>query len=412
MASLSSTSRSALLFIFLTMLVDTIGLGITIPVAPKLIVSLTDVDLSTAARYGSWLFFCYALMQFLFAPVIGNLSDRFGRRPVLITSLTVLGIDYVITGLAPTIGWLFVGRLASGMAGAAYSTANAYIADVSTPEKRAANFGLIGAAFGIGFVLGPALGGVIGQYFGPRTPFLVAAGLAFANALFGYFVLRESLPPERRRPFDIRRANPMGALLQLRRYPILLAMIVVFVLMRLAHDANPAVWSYYTMLKFGWSEAQVGLSLAFIGVCMAAVFGGLTRVVVPRIGESGAVYAGTLLAALGFVGYAFATAGWQLYVFIVPFAMLGLASPAVTAIMSKNVPASEQGELQGTLASVGSLTSVVAPVVMANLFAHYTSASASVYFPGAAFLAAASCMVLAAVVFSLSAARRRTAPTD
>ncbi|HRX89733.1 MAG TPA: TCR/Tet family MFS transporter, partial [Steroidobacteraceae bacterium] len=337
---------------------------------------------------------------------------RFGRRPVLITSLTVLGIDYVITGLAPTIGWLFVGRLASGMAGAAYSTANAYIADVSTPEKRAANFGLIGAAFGIGFVLGPALGGVIGQYFGPRTPFLVAAGLAFANALFGYFVLRESLPPERRRPFDIRRANPMGALLQLRRYPILLAMIVVFVLMRLAHDANPAVWSYYTMLKFGWSEAQVGLSLAFIGVCMAAVFGGLTRVVVPRIGESGAVYAGTLLAALGFVGYAFATAGWQLYVFIVPFAMLGLASPAVTAIMSKNVPASEQGELQGTLASVGSLTSVVAPVVMANLFAHYTSASASVYFPGAAFLAAASCMVLAAVVFSLSAARRRTAPTD
>lgn len=204
----------------------------------------------------------------------------------------------------------------------------------------------------------------------------------------------------------------MGALLQLRRYPILLAMIVVFVLMRLAHDANPAVWSYYTMLKFGWSEAQVGLSLAFIGVCMAAVFGGLTRVVVPRIGESGAVYAGTLLAALGFVGYAFATAGWQLYVFIVPFAMLGLASPAVTAIMSKNVPASEQGELQGTLASVGSLTSVVAPVVMANLFAHYTSASASVYFPGAAFLAAASCMVLAAVVFSLSAARRRTAPTD
>ncbi|MEZ5500060.1 MAG: TCR/Tet family MFS transporter [Steroidobacteraceae bacterium] len=400
-------SRYALAFVFITMLIDTIGLGVTIPVAPKLIQSLTDTDLSTAARYGSWLFFSYALMQFLFAPVIGNLSDRFGRRPVLILSLTMLGIDYVITGLAPTIGWLFIGRILSGMSGAAYSTANAYIADVSPPEKRAARFGLIGAAFGVGFVLGPALGGIIGEHFGPRAPFLVAAGLAFANALFGFFVLRESLPPERRRPFDLRRANPLGSVMQVRRYPLLLPLIVVMVLMRLGHDSNPAVWSYYTMLKFNWSEGQVGLSLAAIGICVSIVYGGFTRIVVPRFGERGAIYMGTLSAAVGFAGYAFATSGWQLYAFMLPFAMMGLVGPSLNAIMSKNVPANEQGELQGTLASVGSLTSVVAPLIMANLFAYFTAPGAPVHFPGAAFLAASLCMLLAAFLFSLSSAGRR-----
>jgi multidrug resistance protein len=261
-------SRYALAFIFITMFVDTMGLGITIPVAPKIIAELTGpyasnaAAMSASAWYGGLLQTSFAAMLFLFSPLIGNLSDRFGRRPVLIVSLLALGIDYTITGLAPTIGWLFIGRILSGIAGAAYTTANAYIADVSPPEKRAANFGLVGAAFGIGFVVGPALGGLIGQY-GARLPFFVAAALAVANALFGWFVLKESLPPGKRRKFEFWRANPVGSLIALRRYPAVLGFVAVLVLMRLAHDANPVIWSYYVYLKFHWTTEQLGLALAF-----------------------------------------------------------------------------------------------------------------------------------------------------
>ncbi len=247
-----SASRHALAFIFITMLVDTIGLGIIIPVTPKLIVELTGGGMSEAARWGGWLFFVYALMQFLCAPAIGGLSDRFGRRPVLILALAMLGVDYLITAMAPTIFWLFIGRFLSGVAGAAYPTANAYIADVSPPEKRAANFGLVGAAFGVGFVIGPAIGGLLGQY-GARLPFYVSAGIAFANALYGFIVLKESLPRESRRKFELWRANPLGALVALRRFPAMLGLFGVTVLMRLAHDANPVLWTFYTMLKFHWS---------------------------------------------------------------------------------------------------------------------------------------------------------------
>ncbi|MBN9571988.1 MAG: MFS transporter, partial [Alphaproteobacteria bacterium] len=242
-------SRHALTFIFITMLVDTIGLGIIIPVTPQLIEQLTGDGMSGAARWGGWLFFVYALMQFLCAPLIGNLSDRFGRRPVLIISLVALGIDYLITGLAPTIAVLFIGRFLSGMAGAAYPTVNAYIADVSPPEKRAANFGLTGAAFGLGFIIGPAIGGLLGEY-GPRIPFFVSAGIAFCNALYGLIVLQESLPPARRRRFELWRANPLGAVVALKRFPMLIGLCGVLILMRLAHDANPVVWTYFTMLKF------------------------------------------------------------------------------------------------------------------------------------------------------------------
>src|SRR5689334_1039575 len=254
-------SRFALAFIFVTMLVDTIGLGIIIPVTPKIITELTGEGLSSAARWGGWLMFVFALMQFFCAPIFGNLSDRFGRRPVLIISLIALGIDYLITGLAPTIVWLFVGRFLSGIAGATYPTVNAYIADVSPPEKRAANFGLTGAAFGIGFVLGPAIGGILGSAFGPRTPFFVSAAIAFANFAFGLLVLKESLPEKNRRPFEIWRANPLGSLRAIRRYPMMIGLVCVIVFMRFAHDANPATWTFYTMLKFNWTPAQVGYSL-------------------------------------------------------------------------------------------------------------------------------------------------------
>jgi MFS transporter, DHA1 family, tetracycline resistance protein len=397
--------RHALAFIFITMLVDTIGLGIIIPVTPNLIAQLTGQGMSEAARWGGWLFFVFALMQFFSAPAIGNLSDRFGRRPVLIASLAMLGVDYLITALAPTIAWLFIGRILSGIAGAAYPTANAYIADVSPPEERAANFGLIGAAFGIGFVIGPAIGGVLGQ-FGARLPFYVAAGIAFCNALYGLLVLKESLPAERRRKFELWRANPLGALITLRRFPAMLGFFGVVILMRLAHDANPVIWTYYTMLKFGWSAAQVGYSLMVVGAMLALVSSVLTRIVIPRIGEVRSVYLGLAGGALGFMGYAFATQGWMMYAWMTALVLIGLSGPSLNAIMSKQVGPAEQGELQGALASLGSLTSVAAPPMLSNLFGYFSSAEAPIYFPGAAFLAASLFLMLSALMF----ARARRTP--
>jgi DHA1 family tetracycline resistance protein-like MFS transporter len=392
-------SRHALIFIFITMLVDSVGLGIVLPVTPQLISELTHQGMSEAARWGGWLFFVYALMQFLFAPLIGNLSDRFGRRPVLIVSLAMLGIDYLITGLAPTIAWLFVGRLLSGIAGAAYTTANAYIADVSPPEKRAANFGVVSAAFGIGFVIGPAIGGLLGQY-GARVPFYVSAGFAFTNALYGLIVLRESLPPERRRAFELWRANPLGALIALKRFPMLIGMFGVVVLMRLGHDANPVVWTYYTMLKFHWTSAEVGYSLMAVGAMLTFVFSVLTRVVIPRLGELRSAHLGLTCGAIGFFGYAFATEGWMLYGWMAVWVLMGLVTPSLNAIMSKEVGPSEQGELQGALASLGGLTSVAAPPILSNLFGYFTSEAAPLYFPGAAFFAAAIFTLLAALLLA------------
>lgn len=382
-------SRYALAFIFTTMLIDTIGLGIIIPVTPAIIKQLTGEGLSGAASWGGWLLFVYALMQFLSAPAIGNLSDRFGRRPVLIISLVALAIDYAITGAAPTIAWLFVGRFLSGIAGAAYPTVNAYIADVSPPEKRAANFGLTGAAFGIGFVIGPALGGIIGDHWGARAPFFVAAAFALANALFGLVVLKESLPPERRRKFEFWRANPIGALHALRRFPMIVALIGVTVLIQLAHDALPSTWTYYTMLRFHWTTAEVGYSLMAVGALTAVSFGVLPRLIVPRIGETRAVYVGLFFAALGYFGYAISATPWMLYAWMTVWALGGIGGPALNAIMSRSVPANEQGELMGALASAGSITSIVAPLLLTNLFAWFTSGRAPVYFPGASFAAAA-----------------------
>ena len=392
-------SRYALAFIFITMLVDSIGLGLIIPVAPKIIAQLTHEDMSGAARWGGWLYFVFALMQFLCAPLIGNLSDRFGRRPVLIASLLALGIDYVITGLAPTIAWLFIGRFLSGIAGASYTTAYAYIADITPPEKRAANFGVTGAAFSVGFILGPALGGLLGQA-DPRVPFFLAAGLSLLNAAFGFFVLRESLAPENRRAFEPWRANPVGALAALRRFPGILTLCIVVVLMRLAHDSNPAVFSYYVMFKFHWTPQLVGYALMAVGALMAVVYGGLVRLVIPKIGETVAVYLGLLCGAMGFAGYAFATESWEMFAWMVPFALMGFVMPALNAIMSKMVGPTEQGELQGALACIGSLTSIAAPPLLTNLFAYFSSGRAPVYFPGAAFFAASVFLVLAALVFT------------
>jgi MFS transporter, DHA1 family, tetracycline resistance protein len=399
--------KHALAFIFVTLLIDVIGIGIVVPVAPRLIAQLAHVDLSAAARYGGWLMFVYAGMQFLFAPVIGNLSDRYGRRPLLIFSLMMLGIDFLISGLAPTLFWLFLARFLSGIAGASVSTAGAYIADVTPPEQRAGNFGLLGAAFGVGFMIGPALGGILGD-ISVRLPFFVSAALAFANAAYGLLVLKETLPPERRRAFDWKRANPLGALAALKRFPGMLGFCGVLVMMRFAHDSGPSVWTYYTMLRFDWTMKEVGLSLMASGAITALAYAGLTRTLIPRLGEIRSTYLGLLAGAVAYIGFAFATAGWMMYAWMSAFLLTALVMPSLNAMMSKRVSPSEQGELQGALTSLGSLSSVVAPPVMTNLFAYFTSRTAPVYFPGAAFAAASLCLIAAAALLRLAGGRLGT----
>jgi MFS transporter, DHA1 family, tetracycline resistance protein len=285
-------ARHALTFIFITLLIDVTGLGIIIPVLPKLILSLQGGTLADAARWGGYLGFAYAALQFVSAPVLGGLSDAFGRRPVLLFSLVGFGLDYILQGLAPSLGWLVAGRCIAGITGASFTTATAYIADVSPPEKRAQNFGLIGAAFGLGFVLGPVVGGLIGSQFGPHAPFFTSAALALLNAVYGYFVLPESLAPVNRRPFEWRRANPIGSLRNLFRYPAILGLVGAMFLLYIAGHAAQSTWTYFTFERFQWNEAQVGYSLAFVGLVIGGVQGGLTRVVIPRIGQRRAVFVG------------------------------------------------------------------------------------------------------------------------
>lgn len=382
-----STSRTpALIFIFITMLIDVIGFGLIIPVLPKLLEQLTGGDLSTAARWGGVLMFTYAGMQFLFSPIIGGLSDRFGRRPVILASLFAFGIDFMIQGFAPSIWWFFLGRVLGGITGASFTSGMAYIADISPIEKRAQNFGLIGMAFGLGFIIGPLIGGVVSFYFGIRAPFFVAAGLAMLNWLYGYFILPESLAPENRRAFDWKRANPIGSLLNLRRYPLVLSLVASLICIYIAGHANQSTWTYITMKKFGWDERWVGYSLAFVGLMTAVVQGGFNRILIPKLGQRNSVFAGLGIYALGFVLFAFATQGWMMFVFMVPFAFGGLAGPSLQGIISGQVPANEQGELQGALTSLISLTSIVGPLLMTNLFSYFTAENAPVQFPGAPFL--------------------------
>lgn len=380
--------KAALAFIFITVLLDVTGLGIIIPVVPSLIMELTGEGLSKSAVYGGWLLFCYAFVQFIFAPIIGGLSDRFGRRPVLLFSLLGFGIDYVITGFAPTIAWLFGARIVAGITGASITTASAYIADISTPEKRSQNFGLIGAAFGMGFIIGPVIGGLLGE-IGSRVPFFVAAGLTFVNCLYGYFVLPESLSKENRRPFDWKRANPLGSLKQIKKYPAVSGLVGVFFLMYLSHHATQSTWTYYTMEKFDWDEAMVGISLGIIGVCVAIVQGGLTRIVIPKIGEIKSVFVGLFFSTIGFICFAFAPNGIFLLVMVFPFALGGFTGPALQGIISNEVEPNQQGELQGALTSLISFTAIIGPPFMTGLFGFFTSETTPLVFPGAAFFAGA-----------------------
>ena len=379
------SNKPALSFIFITMLVDIIGLGIILPVLPALIQELTGGSISDASQYGGWMMFAYAIMQFLFSPILGGLSDRYGRRPILLISLFGFGLDYLFLAFAPTIGWLFVGRLLAGICGASITTATAYIADISTPEKRAQNFGIVGMAFGIGFIVGPVLGGILGE-FGSRIPFIAAAGLTFLNWLYGYFVLPESLNFENRRKFEWKRANPIGSLKHIGRYPVILGLAASLVLIYIAAHSVQSTWTFFTIERFNWSKAMVGYSLGMAGLCVAIVQGGLIRIINPRLGPNRSVYVGMMMYTIGLTLFAFSNQAWMMFVFLIPYCLGGIAGPSLQGIISNQVPANEQGELQGALTSLISVTSIIGPPLMTNLFAYFTKEDGVVYFPGAAFM--------------------------
>lgn len=397
-------AKRGLTLVFMILLLDIIGIGIIVPVLPEYLEQLTGTDVGHAAIYGGWLLFAYAGMQFAFAPLIGNLSDRFGRRPVLLTSVITFSIDNLICALAPNFAILLIGRILSGISGGSYSTASAYIADVSTDENRAKNFGLLGIAFGIGFILGPIIGGFLGE-FGPRVPFFGAALISFLNFVAAYFLLPETLAVKDRRKFEWKRSNPLGALQQMRNHKGILWIGLGFFMLTLGHMSYPAVWAYIGSYRYGWSESDIGMSLGIYGLCSAIVMGLFLPRIVSRFGEWRTVVLGLAFAALGFFGYASAWQGWLVYVVIVATCLEGVADPAMRSIASAKVPTSEQGELQGAMTSVFSITSIIGPLIFTQMFAIFTGPEASVTFSGAPYVLGGVFVLIALIVFVLRVER-------
>ena len=390
-------NNSSLLFIFITIFIDITGLGIIIPVIPALLTELIGGTLSEAAMYSGWLMFSYAILQFLFAPVLGGLSDQFGRRPVILISLLGFGINYLVLAIAPNIIWLFIGRIFQGIMGASLTTASAYIADISSPEKKAQNFGLIGAAFGLGFILGPVIGGYLGQ-FGSRVPFFAAALFTAINLVYGFFILPESLNKDKRRKFDLRRANPIGTLLSLKKYPLITGLLVCIVLFNIAQHSTHSTWTFFTIEKFGWTEKLVGYSLGFIGLLAAIVQGGLIRIIIPKFGNINSVYFGMFFYIIGLFLFSIASKGWMVFAFAIPLSLGGISGPALQGIMTNKISDDEQGEFQGGMTSLVSLTAIVGPILMTNLFSYFTSIESSIYFPGAPFALAAILSVFGLII--------------
>jgi DHA1 family tetracycline resistance protein-like MFS transporter len=376
-----SKRTPALGFILVTVLIDVIGIGIIIPVIPALLLEF-GID-EYGSLIGGILLASYAIMQFFFAPILGGLSDQFGRRPVLLISLIALASDYLLTAFAPTILWLFIGRIVAGIGGASFTTASAYIADISAPEKRAQNFGMIGAVFGLGFIIGPLIGGLLGG-IDTRLPFFVSAGLTFLNWLYGFFILPESLPPENRRAFSWKRTNPIGNLKGLKRYPLLTHLFIAFFIIYVAGHAVQSNWSFFGEKVFNWEPNDIGLSLSVVGVSVALVQALLIRFAIKKFGQKKTVLLGLIFNFLGLILFAMAVREWMIYAFLVVYVMGGLAGPTLQGIMSSNVPANEQGELMGTLTSLQSLGNIIGPLLMTSVFTFFIT-NDTVYFPGAAF---------------------------
>lgn len=393
----------ALSFIFVTLLIDVIGFGIIIPVMPSLIIEMAGLTpdtphaVSYASEIGGWMIAAYAGMQFFCAPIVGALSDRYGRRPVLLASLFGFCIDYLFLALAPTLWLLFVGRIIAGVMGASFTTAGAYIADISPPEKRAQNFGIIGAAFGLGFIIGPLLGGFLAEY-GARAPFFACAGLTLLNGLFGFFILPESLKEENRRAFEWSRANPVGTIKKLVRYPVIAGLFVALAFIYVSAHAVQTNWSYFVIEKFNWSPSDIGWSLAMVGVAFAVIQGGLIRIIIPKLGQQRSVYVGVALYAVGFLLYGVATEGWMMYPIIIVYCLGSIAGPALQGIMSSAIPPNEQGELQGGFTSLAAMAAVVGPILMNSVFAWFTGDNAPVYFPGAAMVLGAVLTLIASLL--------------
>jgi DHA1 family tetracycline resistance protein-like MFS transporter len=403
----STPRRAALSFILITVMLDILALGMIIPVLPKLILGFFGGDTVQAVQITGVFGTAWALMQFVFSPIQGALSDRFGRRPVVLLSNFGLGFDYILMALAPNLAWLFVGRLISGITAASISTASAYIADVTAPEKRAAAFGMIGVAFGVGFVLGPAAGGLLGD-LNPHLPFWVAASLSLANAMYGLFVLPESLPPEKRMAYSWKRANPIGSLKLLRSREGVLGLAGVMFLYHLAHQVLPSVFVLYAGYRYGWDEKAVGLTLAAVGVCSAVVQGGLVGPVVKRIGQRRALWVGLSCGALGFAIYGLAPTGLWFNAGIPVMALWGLAGPSIQGLITSKVGPSEQGQLQGALSSMVGITGIIGPGIFAITFSTFISAWKGFNLPGAPFLLA-SVMLLFGVALTLAIAPREEA---
>lgn len=363
-------SKNALIFVLITICIDSIGLGIIIPSLPSLIADASHMTIQASSKYSGPVLATYALMQFLFSPLIGNLSDRFGRRPLILIALLGLGVDYLFMYFAPSLMWLIIGRAISGMFGASFTTAAAYIADISTDENRARNFGMIGAAFGVGFIVGPAIGGLISDW-GIRAPFLVAAFFSLANFIYGFFFLKESLPADQRRRFDWKRANPIGAFEQIRRFAKNKYLFLVIFCVLMANMAVHSVWNYYTISRFGWTIKDVGVSLAVVGVCFGLVQGGLSGVLVKKLGEKGAATLGMVTLIVVTAGIGLLPYGWMMYVIILPYAFSGIVDPSIRSIVSGQTARNEQGELQGIFTSLMSLAEIVGPLLMMWIF--YTS---------------------------------------
>ena len=409
--NVSPTSKYAITFVFITVLLDMVGFGLIIPVQPALISQVAHVDVAQASIIGGFMFFAFSVGQFLCGPTLGNLSDAYGRRPLLLLAVFGLGCDYLITAIAPSIGWLFVGRTLAGICGASYVIANAFIADITKPEERAKAFGIMGAAFGLGFVIGPAIGGLLGA-FGPRVPFYVAAVISLMNFIFGYFILPETLSKENRRPFEWARANPLGTLKIFRQYKQVMPLCILLGYYFFATSVYPATWPFWATAKFGWGPGLIGITLAAFGLAMAFTQGVLTGPLVKRFGERNVAFAGLIGGVLGAIAFGLAPNLLFVLAILLIHAPEGFVQPMLTALLSKEVPENAQGELQGGLSSIMNIAMMVGTVFFSLAFGYFVQPNPYLVSPNAGFFFAAGLLFAALIYFALIPKHSPTSPEE